>query len=316
MYDLVIIGASAAGLSASIYAARRNLKFLVISKDVGGEVALSGEVGNWPGIIKIDGYELAKKFEEHAKFYNTKIQEGTEVLKIEQKNNIHIIHIIKGKKEEKLETKSIIVASGIHPRPLGIPSEKELRGKGITYCTVCDGPLFKGKTTATIGAGNAGLESALMMSGIAEKVYLITNKPNTKEMGGGFPRGENILIDKVKKAKNVEIIYNANTKEILGEKMVSGLKYEDNESKQEKELEIDGVMVHIGAVPNSDFINCVKKNIQKEIEIDLKCQTDCKGIFAAGDVTNIPYKQIAIAAGQGAIAALSAIEYINRFREK
>jgi len=316
MYDLIIIGASAAGISASIYAARRNLKFLVISKDVGGEVALSGEVGNWPGIIKIDGYELAKKFEEHAKFYNVEIQEGTEVIKIEQKDNIHIIHTKKGKEEVKLETKSVIVASGIHPRPLKVPGEKELRGKGISYCTVCDGPLFKGKITATIGAGNAGLESALMMSGIAEKVYLITNKPNTKEMNGGFPKGENILIEKVKSAKNIEIIYNTTTKEILGETMISGLKYEDNETKKEVEIEIGGAMIHIGMTPNSDFIDCVKKNIQKEIEIDLKCQTDCKGIFAAGDVTNVPFKQIAIAAGQGIISALSAIEYVNRFEEK
>lgn len=313
MYDLVIIGASAAGLSASVYAARRNLKFLVISKDVGGEVALSGEVGNWPGITKIDGYELAKKFEEHAKFYSVEIQEGTEVVKIEQKDNIHIIHTKKGTEEVKLETKSVIVASGIHPRPLGVPGEKELRGKGITYCTVCDGPLFKGKITATVGGGNAGLESALMMSGIAEKVYLLTNKPNTKETNGGFPKGEDILIKKVKSTKNIEIIYNATTKEILGDKMISGLKYEDNETKKEVEIEIGGAMIHIGMTPNSDFIDCVKKNVQKEIEIDLKCQTDCKGIFAAGDVTNIPYKQIAIASGQGVISALSAIEYVNRF---
>ncbi|MCF6276946.1 MAG: FAD-dependent oxidoreductase [Candidatus Magasanikbacteria bacterium] len=316
MYDLIIIGASAAGLSASVYAARRNLKFLVISKDIGGEVALSGEVGNWPGIIKINGMELAKNFEDHAKFYNTEIREGTEVLKIEQKDNIHIVHTKKGAKKVKLDTKSIIVASGIHPRELGIQGEKDFRGKGITYCTVCDGPLFKGKITATIGAGNAGLESALMMSGIAEKVYLISNKPNTKEMNGGFPKGENILIDKVKKAKNIEIIYNANTTKILGDKMVSSLKYEDSESKKEKELEVGGVMVHIGTIPNSYFIDCVNKDKQKSIKIDQKCQTSCKGIFAAGDVTNIPHKQIVIAAGQGVIAVLSAIDYINRFETK
>jgi alkyl hydroperoxide reductase subunit AhpF len=315
MYDLIIIGASAAGLSASVYAARRNLKLLVISKDVGGEVALSGEVGNWPGISKINGLDLAKNFEEHAKFYGVKIQDSTEVTKITKKGKTHIVHIKKSGKEAKLQTKTVIVASGIHPRPLGVLGEKEMRGKGITYCTVCDGPLFKGKVTATIGGGNAGLESALMMSGIAKKVYLLTNKPNNKENNGGFPKGENILIDKVKKAKNVEIIYNAITKEILSDKMVSGLKYEDVKTKKTKEIKVNGIMVHIGMVPNSDLIN-VKKNDYKEIEIDLKCKTSEPGIFAAGDVTNVPYKQIAIAAGQGVTASLSAIEYINRIGHK
>ncbi len=312
--DLIIIGAAAAGSTAAIYAARRNLNFIVIAKDIGGEVALSGEVGNWPGVIKTTGFELAQEFKKHVESYNVKIEEGWEVKQLKKEGNIHIVYTENAVGEKKeFKTKAIIIASGIHPRHLNIPGEEEMKGKGVTYCTVCDGPLFRGKTTATIGAGNAGLESALMMAGIAEKVYLITKYTDTKENNGGFPRGENILIDKVKKLDNVEIIYNASTTEILGDGMVSGLKYTDTSSNEAKEIEIQGVMVHIGMIPNSDFVTCGKKNSAGEIEVDLKCATDCPGVFAAGDVTNIPYKQIAIAAGHGVTAALSAIEYINKW---
>jgi len=316
MYDLVIIGASAAAFPAAIYAARRHLNFIIISKDVGGEVALSGEVNNWPGIESIGGYDLAQKFYKHAKSYNVNIEEGTEVIDIKQEKNLHkIIAKDSSGKEKVYETKTVLVASGIHPRELGIKGEGNLRGKGITYCTVCDGPLFKGKTTATIGAGNAALESALMMSDISEKVYVLTRYPNTPEKQGGFPKGETILIKKLKELKNVEILYNADTKEFLGDEMISGLVYEDTETNENKTLKIDGAMVHIGTVPNSDFISCVKKNKQKEIEVNLRCETSRKGIFAAGDVTNVPYKQIVIAAGQGVTAALSAIDYLNKFSE-
>ncbi|MFH1947213.1 MAG: FAD-dependent oxidoreductase [Candidatus Magasanikbacteria bacterium] len=328
LLDLIIIGAAAAGSTAAIYAARRNLNFIVIAKDIGGEVALSGEVANWPGVIKTTGFELAQEFKKHVESYNVKIEEGWEVKQLsrqqdgipstagKKENNIHIVYTENAVGEKKeFKTKAIIIASGIHPRHLNIPGEEEMKGKGVTYCTVCDGPLFKNKTTATIGAGNAALESALMMAGIAEKVYLITKYTDTKENNGGFPRGENILIDKVKKLDNVEIIYNASTTEILGDEFVSGLKYTDISSNETKEIEIQGVMVHIGMIPNSDFVTCGKKNPAGEIEVDLRCATDCPGVFAAGDVTNIPYKQIAIAAGHGVTAALSAIEYINKWEE-
>lgn len=317
LLDLTIIGAAAAGSAAAIYAARRNLNFIIITKDIGGEVALSGKVNNWPGTIETTGFELAQDFHKHMRSYNVKIEEGWEVEKIKQKDNHHIIKAINSSGETKeYLTKAVIIASGIHPRELNIPGEKEMRGKGVTYCTVCDGPLFSGKTTSTIGAGNAALESALMMADIATKVYLITKYPNNKENNGGFPRGENILINKVKALKNVEVIYNANTKEILGEKMVSELKYEDLESKKIKKIKVGGIMVHIGMIPNSDFVTCGKKNKSGEIEVNIKCQTDCQGVFAAGDVTNIPFKQIAIAAGHGVTSALSAIEYINKWESK
>lgn len=313
MYDLIIIGGSAAGSAAAVYVARRKLNFKIITKDLGGEVALSGVVNNWLGIQNIQGFELAKSFSDHVKSYNTEIEEGLEVKNIEIKNNTFIITSKNAKDEiQEDETKAVIIASGIHPRKLGIPGEEEFNRKGVTYCTVCDGPLFKGKTTATIGAGNSALESALMMAGISQKVYLITRKPNNEENNGGFPKGEQILIDKIKQNKNIEIIYNADTTEILGNTQVSGLKYKDLDTGKETELEAQGIMVHIGSIPNSSFADIVKKDDLKNIIIDQKCKTNIPGIFAAGDVTDVPFNQIAIAAGQGVTAGLSAIEYINK----
>lgn len=315
LFDLVIIGAAAVGTPAAIYAARRNLKFIVVAKDVGGEVALSGEVENWPGIPHTTGIELSQNFQKHMQYYNVPIDNGFTVMEIKHEKNIHIVVAKDANGNEKTyRAKTIIIGSGIHPRTLNVPGEADLRGKGVTSCTVCDGPLFRGKITATIGSGNSALESAIMMSGIAKKVYVITKYPNTPESNGGFPPGENILIDKVKSFKNVEIIYNASTAKILGGPVVTGLQYKDIGSGETREIAVQGIMVHIGVTPNSDFIQCVKKNKLKEIEIDTLCRTNCPGIFAAGDVTNVPYRQIAIAAGHGVTAALSAIGFINRWK--
>jgi len=154
-----------------------------------------------------------------------------------------------------------------------------------------------------------------MMSKIAQKVYLLTRYPNDEEHNHGFPKGERILIEKVNALPNAEIIYNANTKEVVGEQTVTGLKYQDIKTNELKEVAVNGIMVHIGMMPNSDFINSVNKDKMGQIEVDLKCSTNIPGIFAAGDVTNVPFKQIVIAAGHGVTAALAAIEYLNRWRE-
>lgn len=316
MYDLVIIGAAAAGSAAAIYAARRNLNFVIVAKDIGGEVALSGEVENWPGIIHTNGFELAKNFHDHIKSYGAKIETGYAVIAINHEKNHHIVRAVNDSGSEKtFETKTIIIGSGIHPRVLNVPGENELRGRGVTYCTVCDGPLYKKKITATIGAGNSALESALMMRDISVKVFLITKFPDTPEFKGGFPKGEDILIQKVKQSPNVEIIYNANTARILGDDAVSGIEYEDLKIKEKKTIAVQGVMVHVGMIPNSDFATDIKKNPLGEIIVDNLCQTSSTGIFAAGDVTDIPYKQIVISSGQGVVAALSAINYLNRWQE-
>lgn len=314
LYDLIIIGASAAGCAASVYASRRHLKFAVVTKDIGGEVLLSGEVENWPGIIHTTGVELAKNFEAHMKSYNPEIINYVEVTGIKQEKNTHLVTTKNDKGEEAVyKTKSVIVASGIHPRELSVTGEQDFKGKGITYCTVCDGPLFRGKTTTTIGAGNSAVESALMMSAIAKKVYLLTKYSESQK--GGFPKAEDILLKKLKSLKNVEIVYNANTTKITGDDLVSELVYTNTNTKQENKLAVQGVMVHIGQIPNSTFINCVEKDTGGQIVIDKLGKTNCKGIFAAGDVTDNPYNQIAIAAGQGVTAALTAIDYLNRWEE-
>jgi alkyl hydroperoxide reductase subunit AhpF len=244
------------------------------------------------------------------------IDEGFSVTGIAQEKNYHIISAEDTAGNKKTyRTKAVIIGTGIHPRLLEIPGEEEFKGKGVTYCTVCDGPLFKNKTTATVGAGSSALESALMMAGIAKKVYLITKYPNTEDTKGGFPKGEDILIKKVKALDNIEVIYNANTTEISGEALVGGLTYTNPEGEK-KELAVDGVMVHVGANPNSAFVDCVKKDKIGHIEIDILCRTSCTGIFAAGDITVVPYNQIAIATGHGVTAALSAIDYLNKWEEQ
>ena len=316
MYDLIIIGGSAAASSAAIYCARRKLNFKIITLDTGGEVALSGEVGNWPGVISIQGFELAKKFNEHVKSYGVEIDEGWKVEKITPVKKHYRLTSTNGAGETReVETKSVIITTGIHPRRLGVPGEDELDRKGITYCTVCDGPLFKNKTTVTIGSGNSALEPVLMMATFAKKVYLLSKFADTPENNGGFPKGENILIEKAKAASNIEIIYEATTTAAIGDNgRVKGVKYKDKNG-EEHELAVEGIMVHVGTIPNSQFVEKVKKNKIGEIMVDEKCRTSVKGIFAAGDVTDVAYKQIGIAAGQGIIAGLAAIEYINLWKE-
>lgn len=315
LYDLIIIGAAAAGPAAAIYAARRHLKFAIVTTNIGGEVALAGEVENWPGIKHTTGIELAKQFEEHMKEYNPEIHEGFIVDNITQEGNTHVVHAKNyGGEEKKFKTKAVIIATGIHPRMLGIPGEEKLKGRGVTYCTVCDGPLYKEKITVTVGAGNSALESALMLGEIASKAYLITKYPDTPETNGGFPRGENIIIEKVKKHPKIEVIYSGITKEIKGENSVSSVVYTDQESGQDKEIKTNGVMVHIGNIPNSGFVDCVNKDTSGQIIIDTKGRTNIDGIFAAGDVTDNYFNQIIIAAGQGVTAALASIEYINKWK--
>ncbi|MBI2674156.1 MAG: FAD-dependent oxidoreductase [Candidatus Yanofskybacteria bacterium] len=323
-YDLIIVGGSAAATAAGIYAARRGLKFKIISKDFGGEVATSGEIGNWPGMSETNGIELAEKFKEHLRFYKTDIEEGVEVEKVVKQPDGSFciqtkrdgITMAGDKTAEQANGRAVcdylantvIITTGVHPRPLNVPGEKEFRNKGVSYCTTCDGPLFGGKIVATIGGGNSALESGLMLADIAAKVYVLNKNPQFK--------GDDVLIENLKKKQNVEIIYNANTMEILGDKFVTGLKYKDNSpigEGNERELKLDGTFIHIGMMPNSGIVpEEVEKNQFGEIVVNANCETNMPGLYAAGDVTNVPFKQIVIAAGQGCIATLSAVQYLNK----
>lgn len=312
MLDLIIIGGSAAATAAGIYAARRGLNFKIITKDFGGEVATSGEIGNWPGVIQTDGITLARQFKEHLRFYNVEPEEGIEVEKITRFEDGTFCLAVKNGKPGKCDyaAKAVIVATGVHPKLLNIPGEKEFRNKGVTYCTVCDGPLFGGKTAAVIGGGNSALEAALMLADIAKKVYIINILPDFT--------GEQILINNLKTKKNVEIIHNADTREIFGKEFVSGLRYKDNSPSgegKERELKIDGVFIHIGMVPNSQIMPPeVEKNALGEIVVNKNCETNIHGLYAAGDTTDMPFKQIIIATGQGATAALNVVNYLNKLK--
>ncbi len=320
LYDVIIVGGSIAATAAGIYAARRQLKFKIIAKDLGGEVATSGEIGNWPGIIHTDGLTLAGDFRKHLESYKPSIEEGVAVSKITKQGdgNFCITTGPAGTNmaSEKIPsnntstlkcdylTRAVIVATGVHPRELNVPGEKEFRNKGVSYCTVCDGPLFGGQTVVTVGGGNSALESVLMLADIAEKVYVM-NKNNAF-------KGEQILIDKVQSKKNIEIIYSAKTKSIQGEKVVTGLTYTDSQGVDHN-ISVQGIFIHIGMIPNSDIVSSdVAKNEFGEIKVNMAGETSVPGLYAAGDVTDVPHKQIVIAAGQGCSALLSAVQYLNR----
>ena len=204
--------------------------------------------------------------------------------------------------------KAVIITTGVHPRELNIPEEREFRNKGVSYCTVCDGPLFGGKTVAVIGGGNSALESALMMADIASKVYVLNKNPQFK--------GDQILLDNLKTKTNVEIIYYAKTSVVVGSSpaggFVNGLKYVDNEGV-EQAVAVDGIFIHIGMVPNSWLVPVeTAKDPVGQIVVNKNCETNIPGLYAAGDVTDLPHNQIVIAAGMGATALLSAVNYLNR----
>jgi thioredoxin-disulfide reductase len=299
LYDSIVIGASAAGMSAGIYLKRQNLNFLILAKDIGGEMALSGIVENYPGFPLTNGVELTQKFKEHLEKYEIEpVME--EVVKIEKENFFKVITT----KNEYL-SKTIIIATGSNPKKLNIPGEKEFYHKGVSYCSVCDMPLFAKKIVAIIGGGNSALESGILASKICQKAYIINKNPKFK--------GDKVLIEEVSKKENIEIIYNALTQEIYGDEFVKGIKYLDQNTGEIKDLKVDGVFIHIGLKPNTDFVpdQWQIKNEYGEIIVNELCQTKIPGLFAAGDVTNIPHKQIGIAVGQGIIAALEVVKYLN-----
>lgn len=306
MLDLIIIGGSAAGVTAAIYAARRKLNFKIISEDFGGEVAKSGEVDNWPGTPATNGVALAEAFGAHLKHYQVAAELGVRVESITRETKEYFtLGVKKQGATENYQAKAVIIATGMHPRKLAIPGEEEFTGKGVSYCTTCDGPLYKGKKVITIGGGNSGLESALMLANIAAQVTIMTIDRKFS--------GEEILSEKLRQLPNVQTIFNATALRIAGEKFVARLVYRDNQSAAEKSIPTQGIFVHIGNIPNSDLVPTgTAKNKWGEIEINLKGETNTPGLFAAGDVTNNPYKQIVVAAGQGAGAALAAIQYLNK----
>lgn len=301
MKDLIIIGAGPAGITAAVYAARKQMDFTVISPDIGGQAAWSGDIENYTGFQFITGPDLAEKFKEHLEKYSFDLREGYTVEKIEKADGHFSVKIKDG---DTLTTKTLIIASGKVPRPLKVAGEDKFKGRGLTYCATCDGPLFAGKEVAVIGGGNSALDATLQMMKIAKKVYLININP---ALGG-----DKVMQEKVAAAKNVEILNKTVTKVVAGDKFVDKLKVEVD--GRGRELKVQGIFVEIGLIPNANFIDFVKKNKIGEIEINCGTQTSEPGVFAAGDVTDVPAKQIVIAAGDGAKAAMAAFKYISTLK--
>jgi len=300
MYDLIIIGAGPAGITASVYSARKKINFLVITEDIGGQAAWSGDIENYTGYQFITGPELASKFEEHMLRYGISLREGEGVTEVKRAEDRIVVKTEKG----QYESKTVIIASGKRSRELAVPGEKEFKNKGLTYCATCDAPLFAGKDVAVIGGGNSALDAALQLMNIARRVYLINIVPRLT--------GDPVMIEKVEGSAVVSIMNNARVLEIFGGKMVSGIKVRSE--GRENTLSVEGVFVEIGLIPNSYLAPDVAKNSLGEIKVDYYNQTNIPGIFAAGDVTDVPEKQIVIAAGEGSKASLAAIRYLNQHK--
>ena len=298
IYDLIIIGAGPAGITAAVYAARKRMNFIVITNDVGGQAAWSGDIENYTGYQFITGPELAKKFEEHMLKYGTALKENEEVLELEKTGQLFNVKTDKG----RYQARCVIIASGKKARELDVPGEKEFKNRGVTYCATCDGPLFSGKDVAVVGGGNSALDAVLQLMKIAGHIYIINHSPELA--------GDAIMRRKVEEAANVRILNNTFVTAVLGDKFVKSIKIKS--LLQEKELVVQGVFVEIGLTPNSAFAKGVGKNPENEIIVDARNQTNIAGVFAAGDVTDVPEKQIIVAAGEGSKALLSAFHYLSK----
>ena len=300
MYDLIIIGAGPAGITASVYAIRKRMNILVVSKDIGGQAAWSGDIENYTGYQFITGPELAAKFEEHMRKFDIKLKENEEVKNFKKTGDKISIETNKG----VYESKTLIVASGKRTKELGVLGEKEFKNKGLTYCATCDAPFFSGKDVAVIGGGNSGLDATLQLMRIARHIYLINVAPALT--------GDEVMQERVRSSNMVTIMNNSEVTSVMGDKFVSGITVK-TDSKEEK-FEVQGIFVEIGLEPNSEFAGILEKNEFKEIKVNSRNETNVPGIFACGDVTDVPEKQIIIAAGEGSKSALSAFRYLAQHR--
>jgi len=297
MFELITVGAGPAGITASVYAVRKGMNLLLISKDIGGQAAWSGDIDNYTGCQFVTGPELVMKFEEHMRQYDIKLKENEEVIEVKKENSLIRVKTDKG----SYEAKTAIIASGKRSKELGVPGEEEFKNKGLTYCATCNGPLFAKKKVAVIGGGNSALDAVLQLMKIAEYVYIINTASGLK--------GDTVMREKIGISEKVTILNNTRVTAILGDKMVNGIKV--TSKGREETLFVEGVFVEIGLIPNSEFANILEKNEIGEIKVNSHNQTNVPGIFAAGDVTDVPEKQIIVAAGEGAKAALGAFRYLG-----
>ena len=304
MFDLIIIGGGPAAVAGGVYAARKKMKMLVIAESFGGQSLVSADVQNWIGTKSVSGYDLAKMLEGHLKTQeDTEILEGERVVSINKSGSFFKVATDGGK---EFETKTILIATGSRRKRLGIPGEDKFDGTGVAYCSICDAPIFKGKDVAVVGGGNAGLEAVIDLIPYANKIYLLVRS--------GLLKGDAVTQEKIKANPKVEIIFNAPPKEIVGENMVTGLRYEDAVTKEKRELAVGGVFVEIGSLPNTDLVkDLVKLDERNEIIVDHKTQrSSLEGIWAAGDASDVLYKQNNISAGDAVKAVLNIYDYLNK----
>jgi alkyl hydroperoxide reductase subunit F len=300
MYELIIVGGGPAGMTAAVYAARKQLNTLLISGDIGGQVMWTNSVENYMGYQFIEGDELIARFQKQVDQFpiDQKIgQKVTQIRKID--GGLEVV----SEKGDTYQGKAVILASGKRPRRLNVAGETELTGRGVTYCSICDGPEYAGQRVAVIGGGNSALEAVLDVVKVAEHVYMVSVTPLT---------GDPIMIDKLSDAHNLTIYTEQQTEKIIGENTVEGIVIKDLKTGNNKQLDVTGVFIEVGLVPNSDMVKeLLKLNQVGEVPININCETEVPGFFAAGDVSTAPEKQIIIAAGEGAKAALRAHRYLR-----
>lgn len=292
MYDLIIVGTGPAGLSAAIYAARYKMNAMTIGKVYGGTITEAHMVENYPGVGEISGIDLGDKMLQQAKSLGAEVISGS-VQKIEKQDKFFVLY----SSDAKHETKRVLLAMGAERNKLQIKGEDEFLGKGVAYCATCDGPFFKGKTVSVVGGANAAVTSAIYLSDIAEKVYLIYR--------GSELKAEPAWIDQMNKKSNIEAVYSANIKEITGSTKVENIKLDNG-----KELKVDGVFIEIGSTPGKALVNDLGLKTDKRgyIEVDAEKKTSVEGVWAAGDITSgdFKFRQVVTATGEGALASYSA----------
>ncbi|KQC48056.1 alkyl hydroperoxide reductase subunit F [Geobacillus stearothermophilus] len=300
-FDVLVIGGGPAGATAAIYAARKGIRTGIVAERFGGQILDTLGIENFISVKYTEGPKLAASIEEHVKQYNVDIMSSQRAKRLEKKDLIEV-ELENG---AVLKSKTVVIATGARWRNLGVPGEDEFKNKGVAYCPHCDGPLFEGKHVAVIGGGNSGVEAAIDLAGIASHVTLLEFAPELK--------ADAVLQNRLYSLPNVTVIKNAQTTEITGTDKVNGLTYIDRETGEEHHIELQGVFVQIGLVPNTEWLGeTVERNRFGEIIVDKRGATNIEGVFAAGDCTDSAYKQIIISMGSGATAALSAFDYLIR----
>jgi NADH-dependent peroxiredoxin subunit F len=300
-FDVLVVGGGPAGAAAAIYAARKGIRTGVVAERFGGQVMDTLSIENFISVKETEGPKLAMALEEHVKQYEVDVMNLQRVTAL-LPGDTHEVQLENG---ATLKAKTVILATGARWREMNVPGEKEYRGKGVAYCPHCDGPLFKGKRVAVIGGGNSGVEAAIDLAGVVAHVTLLEFADTL--------RADAVLQKKLMSLPNVAVIKNAQTLEVTGAEKVNGLRYKDRVSGEEKAIALEGIFVQIGLLPNTDFLKgTVGLSRFGEIEINARGETSVPGVFAAGDCTTVPYKQIIIAMGEGAKASLSAFDYLIR----